>query len=106
MAILKTLTINGVTYRVAPATRTSYVTLLASDWVGANGTYSQVVEIDDVPAKSRVDLKPSLEQLEIFYEKDITFSTKNVGGVVTVEVVGQKPENDYTIQVDITEVMT
>ncbi len=104
MAILKTLTINGVTYRVAPATRTSSVTLLASDWVGVNGSYSQVVEIEGVPAKSRVDMKPSLEQLEIFYEKDLTFSTTNVGGVVTVSVVGQKPENDYTIQVDITEV--
>ena len=30
--------------------------------------------------------------------------TKNVGGIVTVYAVGQKPANDYTIQVTITEV--
>ena len=39
-----------------------------------------------------------------FYEKDITFVTENEGGVVTVYVIGQKPTNDYTIQVTITEV--
>ena len=104
MAILKTLTINGVTYRVASQTTASTVTLLASAWVGENKRYSQVVNIEGATERSRVDLKPSVDQLEIFYQKDITFSTENDGGVVTVYVVGQKPENDYTIQVDIAEV--
>ena len=40
----------------------------------------------------------------VFYEKDITFVTENDGGVVTVYAIGQKPQNDYTIQVTITEV--
>lgn len=106
MAIMKTLTINGVTYRVTPQTRTSSVTLLASAWVGEGRRHSQVVAIAGVTALSRVDLKPSAEQIDIFYDKDITFSTENDGGVVTVYVVGQRPENDYTIQVDIVEVTT
>lgn len=80
------------------------VTLLASGWVGNANLYSQVVNIDGVTEKSQVDLTPSVEQLLVFYEKDLTFVTKNEGGVVTVYAIGQKPTNDYTIQVTITEV--
>lgn len=104
MAIMKTLTINGITYRVVPPVMQTTVTLLASAWVADEKRYSQVVKIAGVTARSRVDLKPSVEQLEIFYDKDLTFSTVNDGGVVTVYVVGQKPTNDYTIQADIVEV--
>jgi hypothetical protein len=42
--------------------------------------------------------------MAIFYDKDITFHTENNGGIVTVYVIGQKPENDYTISADIVEV--
>lgn len=84
--------------------RISEVTLLASGWVGAASPYSQVVHIEGVTENSQVDLTPSVEQLVVFYEKDITFVTENEGGIVTVYVIGQKPQNDYTIQVTITEV--
>ena len=80
------------------------VTLLASAWVGSDNLYHQVVEIEGVTENSQVDLTPSVEQLQIFYNKDISFVTENEGGVVTVYVIGQKPTNDYTIQVTITEV--
>lgn len=80
------------------------VTLLASKWEGENNLYSQVVEIAGVTKYSQVDLTPDIQQLAIFYNKDITFVTENEDGVVTVYVIGQKPENDYTIQVTITEV--
>lgn len=104
MACLKTLTINGVTYAVAQPVVLSSVTLLASAWVGEGYNYSQVVEIAGVGKKSQVDLKPSTEQLEIFHNKDITFVTENDDGVVTVYVIGNKPQLDYTMQVSITEV--
>ena len=84
--------------------RISTVTLLANAWQGGNNLYSQVVAIDGVTENSQVDLTPSVEQLAIFYEKDLTFVTENEGGVVTVYDIGQKPQNDYTIQVTITEV--
>lgn len=80
------------------------VTLLAANWVGDEDPYSQVVEIDGVTATSQVDLKPSVEQLAIFHDKDLAFVTENEDGVVTVYAIGQKPENDYTMQVSITEV--
>ena len=80
------------------------ITLRAADWVGDDSPYSQVVKIDGVTAYSQVDLTPSVEQLSVFYYKDLAFVTENDGGVVTVYAIGQKPENDYTIQVTITEV--
>ena len=87
-----------------PTARIANVDLLAANWIGSKNPYSQVVEIDGVTENSQVDLTPSIEQLVIFYEKDIGFVTENDNGVVTVYAIGQKPENDYTIQVTITEV--
>ena len=84
--------------------RIAYVDLLAANWIGDSSPYYQVVEIEGVTENSQVDLTPSIEQLVIFYEKDLGFVTENDNGVVTVYAIGQKPENDYTIQVTITEV--
>ena len=42
----------------------------------------------------------------IFHDKDLAFVTENEDGVVTVYSIGDKPTNDYTIQVSITEVNT
>ena len=88
-----------------PAVRIAQVKLLASAWAGSGNLYSQVVTIDGITGNSQVNLTPSIQQLAIFYEKNITFSTVNEGGVVTVYVIGQKPVNDYTIQADIVEVI-
>ena len=84
--------------------RIAYIDLLAANWVGDSNPYSQVVKIDGITENSQVDLTPSIEQLVIFYEKDLGFVTENDDGVVTVYAIGQKPENDYSMQVTITEV--
>ncbi len=89
---------------IVPAVRVTKVELLAAKWVGDASPYSQVVTIPGITNCSQVNLAPTVEQLAIFYEKDITFVTENDGGVVTVYVIGQKPQNDYTIQADIVEV--
>lgn len=91
-----------VTY-ASPAT-IGYVTLLAANWVGNASPYSQVVSLAGVTQNSQVDLTPSVEQLAIFYDKSLAFVAENDSGVVTVYAIGQKPENDYTMQVTITEV--
>lgn len=81
------------------------VELFADQWVKvSDNLYSQVVAIEGVTENSQVDLTPSVEQLVIWYEKDLTFVTENEGGAVTVYAIGQKPTNDYTVQVTITEV--
>ena len=85
--------------------RIADVDLPAANWVGDASPYSQVVSIDGVTENCQVDLTPSIEQLITFYDKDLGFVTENEDGVVTVYAIGQKPENDYTIQVTITEVI-
>ena len=85
--------------------RISYVDLLATGWQGEQSPYSQVVAVEGATENSQVDLTPSVEQLTVFYNKDLAFVTENEDGVVTVYAIGQKPTNDYTIQVTITEVV-
>ena len=85
--------------------RIGEVNLIASKWVNEDeNLYSQVVTIGGVTKNSQVDLTPNVQQLLVFYEKDLTFVTENDNGVVTVYAIGQKPVNDYTMQVTITEV--
>ena len=69
--------------------------------------YSQDVHIADavVTPTSKIDLQPNPEQLLIFHKKDITFTVINDSGNIRVCVVGQKPNNEYTIQATITEVV-
>lgn len=104
MAQMKTLTINGVTFTVATQVPVNSVTLLARGWVGNSSPYSQVVAIPGITTQTKIDLQPSVEQLEIFSKKNVTFTTENKDGVVTIYAVGDKPKSDYTIQVTMTEV--
>lgn len=80
------------------------VSLPASAWEGSDRLWHQVVTIEGTTECSQVDLTPSAEQLAIFHEKDIAFTTENEDGIVTVFAIGDKPSNDYTIQATITEV--
>ena len=91
---------------VGVSAKLSSVTLPASKWVtGADSLHSQVVIIPGITEYSKVDLLPSVEQLAIFHNKDVTFVTENEDGVVTVYAIGDKPLLDYTMQVSITEVV-
>lgn len=94
--------VNAIVERFVP--RISTVTLPASAWVGADNLYSQVVSIPGITEYSKVDLLPSVEQLAIFFNKNVAFVTENEDGVVTVYAIGDKPLLDYTMQVSITEV--
>ena len=91
--------------KLAGASYISYIDLPSSKWQGSDSLYSQAVSIAGVTENSRVDINPSVEQLAIFHDKDIAFVTENEDGVVTVYCIGQKPANDYTMQVTITEVV-
>ena len=81
------------------------VTLYASKWTGSASPYSQVVHVEGATQYSKIDLQPSTEQLDIFHEKDLAFVAENEDGVITVFCVGQKPTNDYTMQITVTEVV-
>ena len=86
------------------AVKLTSIALPASGWKGGESPYSQVVSVEGVSVKSMVNLQPSVEQLEIFHDKDIAFTTENDGGIVTVYAIGDKPLNDYIIQATIMEV--
>ncbi len=88
----------------APVARVVNVALPANKWVGSGNLYSQVVNIEGITERSQVDLTPSVEQLSVYYNKDLAFVTENEDGIVTVYSIGQKPTNDYTIQATVTEV--
>ena len=82
------------------------VTIYANKWIQADDQrWCQVVTVDNgtITLNSKVDLQPSSEQLTIFHEKDLSFVAENEDGIVSVYCVGQVPQNDYTIQVTITE---
>lgn len=85
------------------------VTLYADKWTqAADKRWCQVVNVNNalITCNSKVDLQPSSEQLAIFHEKDLAFVAENEDGVVSVYCIGQVPQNDYTIQCTITEVVT
>ena len=84
--------------------RIANVELLASAWVGEKTPYSQVVSIPTVTPSTQVDLKPTAEQLSVFYNMDLAFVTENEDGVVTVYAIGQKPVDTYIIQATLAEV--
>jgi hypothetical protein len=84
------------------------ITLHADKWQQADDKrYYQIVTVNNatITPNSKVDLQPSSEQLAIFHEKDLAFVTENEDGVITVSCIGQKPTNDYTIQITVTEVV-
>lgn len=89
---------------VSQVNKISTVTLPANQWEGTESPYYQVVNIAGTTANSKIDLNPTIEQLNNFHDKDITFVVANQNGVTTVYCIGQKPTNDYTIQVSIIEV--
>ena len=69
--------------------------------------YGQTVNVNNavVTPYSKVDLQITSEQVVVFHEKDLAFVAENDDGVVTIYCVGSIPQNDYTIQAIVTEVV-
>ena len=98
--------IDGIVISGCASARISSITLRSSAWgTVQDGLHSQVVSISGITQHSKVDLLPSVEQLAIFHNKDVAFVTENEDGIVTVFAIGDKPTVDYTMQVQITEVL-
>ncbi len=77
----------------------------ASEWTGDNGIYSQAVAVDGVTENTKVDLLPSPEQLQDLLTSEISLTTANSEGSVTVFAIGTAPSSDLTMQALITEVV-
>ena len=105
MGVMRTLTLNGVTYAVESSVPTANtVTLKAADWLGDTSPYSQIVAIDGVTSRTKVDLQPTMDQVDVMYSQSVGFFTVNEGGVVRAQAVGKKPTENFTFQITLTEV--
>lgn len=85
---------------------------VAEDIEDGNGNiigsrYGQAVNINNavITPNSKVDLQITSEQMVVFYEKSLAFVAENDDGAVTVYCVGGIPQNDYTVQAVVTEVV-
>ncbi len=69
--------------------------------------YGQVVNVNNavITPNSKIDLQITSEQMVVFHEKDLAFVAENEDGVVTIYCIGSIPQNDYTIQAIVTEVV-
>ena len=74
------------------------------DYVGQH--YGQKVDVINakITPNSKVDFQIDSVQFLIFKQKDLSFFAVNDNCEVTVYCIGKIPENDYRIQVTVTEV--
>lgn len=81
---------------------------LSTQWTqDASNRYYQVVTVQNaiITPNSKVDLQINPEDLSIFHEKDLAFVAENEDGIVRVYCIGQAPQNEYDLQVTVTEVI-
>ena len=64
-----TVTMEGPFGSVGSAIRLTELTLPLSEWKGAVSPFSQIVSVDGLSLRSKVDLLPGYEQLEAFRTK-------------------------------------
>jgi hypothetical protein len=94
------------TAMLTEAVKISNVTLEANNWTFDNAadTYVQQVSVGNITYNTMVDISLTVAQMVIFKQKDITFIPVNDNKVIKVYCIGQKPTNDYTVQMKFTEV--
>lgn len=80
------------------------IALPAANWSGSDGIFSQTVEMAGITAYSKVDLLPSPEQLLELLTAEISLTTANSDGAITVFAIGDAPTSDYEMQALVTEV--
>ena len=95
------------TTMISGAAKITTATLRADAWTtDATGAHVQTLGLANITNKSKIDLNLTVAQLVKFHQKDIAFVIANESKVVKVYCVGQKPTEDYTVQLTITEVVT
>ena len=80
------------------------ITLPSANWKGAKSPYSMTVSMEGLSQRSRIDLWPSVSNLERLRIMGSGLCAENDSGAVTVYALGNKPDEDITIQASITEV--
>ena len=81
------------------------VTMLADAWEGDSMPYSQIITCNGATANSKIDLQPTAVQIVELQNNETTLMLQNDNGVVTAWAIGNKPTQNYTMQVLMTEVV-
>lgn len=86
------------------------ITLDVSQWVEVTcetdpnlGYYGQIVALDAITDRSRLDLQPSADMIAEFKDLGLVFVTENKNRTITVYSVGDMPLKSYTLQATIVE---
>lgn len=80
------------------------ISLPESMWKGAKSPYSMAVTVEGISRRSKIDLYPSVDQLEKLRIMGSGLVARNEEGTVTVYALGNKPTSTMTIQATVTEV--
>lgn len=99
-----TVQMEGPFGSVGMSIRLCQLELPMANWKGAASPYSQEVSLEGITLRSKVDLLPSVEQLEGFRNQELALTTENRDGKLTVFAIGDRPRSDLSIQAAVTEV--
>ena len=80
------------------------IELPVDGWIGDKSPYSQIVTIDGVTPRSMVNFKPTIEQVVQLSDDSVRLYSGNDNGVVTIYALDNKPTDDYTMEVLVSEV--
>ena len=84
-------------------TKVTDIVMLTDGWHGGEGVWTQIVEVEEASAFSKIDLQPTQKQLTKLQRTALT--VENDEGVFTVYAYGDKPTSKLTMQATITEVI-
>lgn len=85
------------------AGKTTFIELLAENWLDEEGIYVQIIELSNITVNSKIDLQPTIEQVYDLLNQGVQMQVINADGTCIVIAVGEKPTTDYNMQVLITE---
>lgn len=85
--------------------KTTTVTMFVADWDGDAELWHQTVTVSGITANSKLDLQPTAIQIVNLRNSEITLMLQNDNGVATAWAIGNKPTEDYEMQVLISEVI-
>ena len=100
-----TVTLEGPFGSAGSAVLVRQLDLPAGGWKGAVSPFFQTVALEGITVRSKVDLLPSVEQLEAFRNLELALTTENNDGIITVYAIGNRPQHDLHFQTVITEVV-
>ncbi len=95
-----------ITQVIAEAKPRVVTVTLAETWTpdqDVEGKYSQVLTLDGITERSKLDLQPTADMLAEFKQLGLVFVTENNGGIITVYSVGNMPLKSYEMQATIIE---